>query len=97
MNNRIGQLGYFWTENANYFTLKEVLNSLIDRVEGNYRERGENSLDIVILMLMDHGEGLIEKKLLRPEFGWESVVRISLVNLESVCLVLKPKTNTRIA
>ena len=78
------------TENANYFTLKEVLNSLINRIEGNYRERGEISLysyfDVDGL-----DEGLIEKKLLRPEFGWESVVRISLVNLESVCLYLNRK------
>ena len=90
MNNRIGQLGYFWTENANYFTLKEVLNSLIDRVEGNYRERGENSLDSYF-DVDGLDEGLIEKKLLRSEFGWESVVRISLVNLESVCLYLNRK------
>jgi hypothetical protein len=34
---------------------------------------------------------LIEKKLLRSEFGWESVVRISLVNLESVCRYLNRK------
>ena len=80
----------FWTENANYFTLKEVLNSLIDRVEGNYRERGENSLDCYF-DVDGSREELIEKKLLRSEFGWESVVRISLVNLESVCWYLNRK------
>ena len=80
----------FWTENANYFTLKEVLNSLIDRVEENYRERGENSLDSYF-DVDGSREELIEKKLLRSEFGWESVVRISLVNLESVCWYLNRK------
>lgn len=78
------------TENANYFTLKEVLNSLIDRVEGNYRERGENSLDSYF-DVDGSREELIEKKLLSSEFGWESVFRISLVNLESVCLYLNRK------
>ena len=80
----------FLTENANYFTLKEVLNSLIDRVEVNYRERGENSLssyfDVDGLK-----EGLIEEKLLRLEFDWSNVVQISLLNLESVCLYLNRK------
>lgn len=78
------------TENANYFTLKEVLNSLIDRVEGNYRERGENSLSSYF-DVDGLEEGLIEKKLLRLEFGWSNVVQISLVNLESVCLYLNRK------
>lgn len=78
------------TENANYFTLKEVLNSLIDRVEGNYRERGENSLSSYF-DVDGLEEGLIEKKLLRLEFDWSNVVQISLVNLESVCLYLNRK------
>ena len=78
------------TENANYFTLKEVLNSLIDRVEGNYRERGENSLSSYF-DVDGLEEGLIEEKLLRLEFDWSNVVQISLVNLESVCLYLNRK------
>jgi hypothetical protein len=77
-------------KNRNSFTLKQVLNSLIDRVEGNYRERGENSLDSYF-DVDGSREELIEKKLLRSEFGWESVFRISLVNLESVCLYLNRK------
>ncbi len=77
-------------KNRNSFTLKEVLNSLIDRVEGNYRESGENSLDSYFDVYGSREE-LIEKKLLSSEFGWESVFRISLVNLESVCLYLNRK------
>ncbi len=77
-------------KNRNSFTLKEVLNSLIDRVEGNYRESGENSLDSYF-DVDGSREELIEKKLLSSEFGWESVFRISLVNLESVCLYLNRK------
>lgn len=81
---------FFDHKNRNSFTLKKVLNSLIDRVEGNYRERGENSLDSYF-DVDGSREGLIEKKLLSSEFGWESVFRISLVNLESVCLYLNRK------
>ena len=80
----------FLTENVNYLTLKEVLNSLIDRVEKNYIERGENSLDSYF-DVDGLEEALIEEKLMRLEFGWSKVVQITLVNLESVCLYLNRK------
>ncbi len=64
----------------NYFTLDEVLNSLIDRVEQKYIEGGESSLE----WYFDRDE-LIERGVIREEFGWDEIVRIVLVNLESVC------------
>jgi len=77
-------------KNRNSFTLKEVLNSLIDRVEENYRERGENSLDSYF-DVNGHLEELREKRLIYLGFGWDNIVPIVLVNLESVCLYLNRK------
>ena len=77
-------------KNGNSFTLKEVLNSLIDRVEENYRERGENSLDSYF-DVNGHMEELREKRLIYLGFGWDNIVPIVLVNLKSVCLYLNRK------
>lgn len=77
-------------KNRNSFTLKEVLNSLIDRVEENYRERGEKSLDSYF-DVNGSMEELIEKRLIYRGFGWDKIVPIVLVNLKSVCLYLNRK------
>jgi hypothetical protein len=71
-------------DNTNHKELAEVLNSLINCVEKNYIDRGEISL----VGYFDT-EGFIEKGLIRREFAWSEIVRIVLVNLESVCRHLK--------